>query len=321
MTESFHHVPVLTRQVLTVLQPHTGGIYVDGTLGGAGHAALLLAASAPDGFLFGIDRDQEALAAAEAHLQPFAGRFCLVHGNYANMAALAAAAGITAADGILLDIGVSSHQLDEAGRGFSYQQDAPLDMRMDQSGGESAAELINSRSQEELTQILYTYGEERWAARIAAFIVEARQQRPIVTTGQLVDIIRRAIPRAAREADQHPAKRTFQAIRIAVNGELEALQQGLDAAVELLAPGGVLAVITFHSLEDRMVKERFRYHAAGCICPPHQPVCTCGHQALVKPINRKPLTADAEELAENPRSRSARLRAVIRLAPGAGKTR
>lgn len=310
---NFHHVPVLAQQVLAVLAPHAGGVYIDGTLGGGGHAALLLAASAPDGFLLGIDRDREALAAAADRLQPFAGRFCLAHGNYADMATLAAAHGVRRADGILLDIGVSSHQLDEAGRGFSYQQDAPLDMRMDQTQGPTAADLVDQLSQEELTRILYEYGEERWAARIAQFIVAARQKQKIVTTGELVELIKQAVPRGARDKDQHPAKRSFQALRIAVNNELEALRSGLDGAIGLLAPGGVLAVITFHSLEDRIVKERFRFHAAGCVCPPHQPVCTCGHQALVRLVNRKPLTAEADELAANPRSRSANLRAVVRL--------
>lgn len=313
MTDSFHHIPVLAEPVLQVLSPHSGGTYIDGTIGGGGHGALILEAGAPDAFLLGIDRDQEARTAAEKRLAPFAGRFHLAAGNYADMECIAAEQGIQAVDGILLDIGVSSHQLDEGDRGFSYMQDAPLDMRMDQSQNLTAADLVNRASPEQLTDILYRYGEEKWSARIVQFILDARFQHDITTTGELVEIIKRAIPRGAREKDQHPAKRTFQALRIAVNDELGALERGLEAAIHLLRPGGVLAVITFHSLEDRIVKERFRLHSRDCICPPGLPVCQCNHRADVQLINRKPITASLEELAANPRSRSANLRAVRKL--------
>jgi len=312
MGADFVHIPVLAKQVLDVMKPHAGGTYIDGTLGGGGHSGLILESGSPDAFLLGIDRDTEALAAAGEHLAPFAGRFKLARGNYADMAEIAAENGISEADGILLDIGVSSHQLDAAERGFSYMQDAPLDMRMDQTAGITAADLVNESDGETLCDILYRYGEEKWSARIVKFILEERRLHPIETTGQLVDIIKKAIPKGAREKDQHPAKRSFQALRIAVNGELTALEKGLDAAIGLLKPGGVLAVITFHSLEDRIVKDRFRYHASDCICPPELPICTCGHKACVKLVNRKPLIADEAEAAENPRSRSAKLRAVCK---------
>ncbi|MDO4732608.1 MAG: 16S rRNA (cytosine(1402)-N(4))-methyltransferase RsmH [Bacillota bacterium] len=312
-TNEFKHIPVLSQQVLEALQPRSGGIYVDGTVGGGGHAALVLEAGAPNAFLLGIDRDAEARAAAAAHLAPYAGRFKLLAGNYCDMADLLAEQGIEAVDGILLDIGVSSHQLDAAERGFSYMQDAALDMRMDQSCGRTAAELVNEASGEELKEILYRYGEEKWAARIVQMILEARARQPITRTGELVDIIKKAIPKGAREKDQHPAKRSFQAIRIAVNDELGALERGLEAAIGLLRPGGVLGVISFHSLEDRIVKEVFRLHSRDCICPPGLPVCQCGHKADVKLLNKKPLVASPEELAINPRSRSANFRAVRKL--------
>ncbi len=309
----FAHVPVLAAQTLAALAPKSGGVYVDGTLGGAGHSSLILEQSAPDGFLLGIDRDDDALQAASERLAPFAGRFTLVKGNFADMDELARQSGIDAADGVLLDIGVSSYQLDEGSRGFSYNQDAPLDMRMDRSQGLTAEQLVNEASAEELTRILYEYGEEKWAARIAEFIAAGRSRGRIESSGRLVEIIKKAVPAGARDKDQHPAKRTFQALRIAVNGELEALSAGLEAAIGLLRPGGRLAVITFHSLEDRIVKDCFRLHATDCICPPRQPVCTCGHKADIKLYNRKPITADDKELADNPRSRSANLRVAVKL--------
>ena len=309
----FVHVPVLAAQTLAALAPRSGGVYIDGTLGGAGHSSLILEQSAPDGFLLGIDRDDDALRAAGEKLAPFAGRFTLVKGNYADMDELARQCGITAADGVLLDIGVSSFQLDEGSRGFSYSQDAPLDMRMDRSQSLTAEQLVNEAPVEELTRILYEYGEEKWAARIAEFIADERSRGRIESSGQLVEIIKKAVPAGARDKDQHPAKRTFQALRIAVNGELEALSAGLEAALGLLRPGGRLAVITFHSLEDRIVKDCFRLHATDCICPPRQPVCTCGHKADIKLYNRKPITADNDELAGNPRSRSANLRVAVKL--------
>ncbi|MBR0376192.1 MAG: 16S rRNA (cytosine(1402)-N(4))-methyltransferase RsmH [Firmicutes bacterium] len=309
----FAHVPVLAAQTLAALAPKSGGVYIDGTLGGAGHSSLILEQSAPDGFLLGIDRDDDALQAASERLAPFDGRFTLVKGNFADMDELARQSGIDAADGVLLDIGVSSYQLDEGSRGFSYNQDAPLDMRMDRSQGLTAEQLVNEASAEELTRILYEYGEEKWAARIAEFIAAERSRGRIESSGRLVEIIKKAVPAGARDKDQHPAKRTFQALRIAVNGELEALSAGLEAAIGLLRPGGRLAVITFHSLEDRIVKDCFRLHATDCICPPRQPVCTCGHKADIKLYNRKPITADDKELADNPRSRSANLRVAVKL--------
>ena len=309
----FVHVPVLAAQTLAALAPRSGGVYIDGTLGGAGHSSLILEQSAPDGFLLGIDRDDDALQAASERLAPFDGRFTLVKGNFADMDELARQSGIDAADGVLLDIGVSSYQLDEGSRGFSYNQDAPLDMRMDRSQGLTAEQLVNEASAEELTRILYEYGEEKWAARIAEFISAERSRGRIESSGRLVEIIKKAVPAGARDKDQHPAKRTFQALRIAVNGELEALSAGLEAALGLLRPGGRLAVITFHSLEDRIVKDCFRLHATDCICPPRQPVCTCGHKADIKLYNRRPITADNDELASNPRSRSANLRVAVKL--------
>ena len=309
----FAHIPVLAARTLAALAPNSGGVYIDGTLGGAGHSSLILEQSAPDGFLLGIDRDDDALQAASERLAPFDGRFTLVKGNFADMDELARQSGIDAADGVLLDIGVSSYQLDEGSRGFSYNQDAPLDMRMDRSQGLTAEQLVNEASAEELTRILYEYGEEKWAARIAEFISAERSRGRIESSGRLVEIIKKAVPAGARDKDQHPAKRTFQALRIAVNGELEALSAGLEAAIGLLRPGGRLAVITFHSLEDRIVKDCFRLHATDCICPPRQPVCTCGHKADIKLYNRKPITADDKELADNPRSRSANLRVAVKL--------
>lgn len=313
MTEIFSHIPVLSEEVLQLLQPRGGGIYIDGTVGGGNHAYAILENSLPDGFLLGIDRDSEALAAAQEKLAVFAGRFRLCPGNYTQMAEIASEQGLEQADGILLDIGVSSYQLDKADRGFSYMQDAPLDMRMNQQAGLNAADLVNTMDAEALTEIFYLYGEEKWAKRIAEFIIQARAENPISTTFELVDIIKNAIPKKAREKDQHPAKRTFQALRIAVNDELAALETGIEAAITFLAPGGVLAVISFHSLEDRIVKEKFKQHAANCLCPPRTPVCLCGHKADVKILTKKPLKAGDQELQENPRSRSALLRAARKL--------
>jgi 16S rRNA (cytosine1402-N4)-methyltransferase len=313
MEKTFSHVPVLVSELLGFLQPRSGGLYIDGTVGGGNHAAAILAASSPDGFLLGIDRDDEALSAAKKKLSPYRDRVNLVCGNYARMGEIAAKLGIGAVDGVLLDIGVSSQQLDDASRGFSYMHDAPLDMRMDQSSGRSAAQLVNQESVDELTRIFYQYGEEKWAKRIAVFIGEARAAKPIETTFELVNIIKKAIPAGAREKDQHPAKRIFQSIRIAVNDELLALDLGLDAAISLLHPGGVIVVISFHSLEDRLVKEKFKLHATNCICPPRTPICVCGHRADLGLLTRKPVIAGEKELANNPRSRSALLRAACKL--------
>ena len=313
MTEQVYHIPVLAQQVLDVLQPAPGKLFLDGTVGGGGHSSLLLQASAPDGFLLGLDQDDEALAEATRRLAPYQGRYRLIRSNFADMAAAAAEAGLSGFDGILLDIGVSSHQLDAPERGFSFHNDAPLDMRMDRRMPLSAADVVNTYSEDELTDIFYRYGEENWSRRIAKFIVEQREKKPLATTLELAELIKRAIPAAKREKDQHPAKRVFQALRIEVNQELSVLTRGMEAALQLLKPGGRLAVISFHSLEDRIVKEMFRDWATGCICPPKQPICTCKHQAQVKVLTRKPLLATPQELEENYRAHSAKLRAVEKL--------
>lgn len=309
----FRHIPVMPTEVLDYLVPKPGGIYLDGTVGGGGHAGLVLEASAPDGLLIGLDRDAEALAAARKRLAPFGSRARLFHRNFADLEALLAEIGIDGIDGFLLDLGVSSRQLDAGERGFSFQQDAPLDMRMDATSGETAAELLNRLPEEELTRIIREYGEERWAKRIAAFIVRARGEAAIETTWQLADLIKGAIPRGAWEERIHPATRTFQALRIAVNDELGSLERGLDAALRLLNRGGRGVVISFHSLEDRIVKNTFRGLARGCRCPKDFPRCVCGNTPQVKILTGKPVMAGEAELKDNPRARSAKLRAVEKL--------
>jgi len=309
----FRHVSVMPEEVLHYLQPRPGGIYLDGTLGGGGHAALILEASGPDGRLFGFDRDMAAIQAASARLSPYGERFRPLNGNFSDMEGMLAGLGVSGIDGFILDLGVSSHQLDSAERGFSFQQDAPLDMRMDRSRGETAADLVNRLSHGELARIIREYGEERWAGRIATFICNAREEAEISGTLQLVDIIKGAIPRKAWEERLHPATRTFQALRIAVNEELASLETGLRAAVRLLRPGGRGVVISFHSLEDRIVKQMFRQLSSGCICPRDLPVCSCGHQPEVRVLTNRPVMAAETELAENVRSRSAKLRAVEKI--------
>lgn len=304
----FQHTPVLLQEVLDGLQPHAGGRYIDGTLGGAGHAAAVLEASAPDGRLLGIDADMAALRAAAARLAQFGGRVVLRHGNFRAMAQIAYEAGFDAVDGILLDLGVSSHQLDTPERGFSFQTDAPLDMRLDTTGGPTAADLVNGMEERALADVIYRYGEERASRRIARFIAEARQHEPIRTTGQLARIVARAL--GGQRGKIHPATRTFQALRIAVNGELESLEQALPQAVELLAPGGRLAVISFHSLEDRIVKQFFR--AAAGRAPSEQPPLEMPPVRL-RIITNKPIVAGDAEQRANPRSRSAKLRIAERV--------
>jgi len=307
--EEFHHQPVLLAETIAALKPQAGGLYLDGTIGGAGHAEAILQA-APDVRLIGLDVDETALSAAARRLAPFGERVQLYHSNFAGMKQALFALGWagTPLSGVLLDIGVSSPQLDTAERGFSYLQDGPLSMRMDPNSTLSAADIVNSWDEAEITRILYEYGEERWAKRIAAFIVAERAQAPIETTLQLVSVIKKAVPKGAREADQHPAKRSFMALRYAVNDELSALRQGLDAAKDLLKSGGRLAVICFNSLEDRICKEKFNYWASACVCPPKLPICVCGHQPEIKIINRRPIVAGTEELRRNLRSKSAKLR-------------
>ena len=303
----FHHISVLLNECIDGLNIKPDGIYVDGTLGGAGHSSQI-AARLTTGRLIGIDRDPVALAAAGERLKPYADRVTLVHSNFCEMASVLESLQISGVDGILLDLGVSSPQLDEVTRGFSYMADAPLDMRMNGLDALSADTVVNTWPQEELRRILYAYGEERDAPQIAAAICRKREQSPIKTTLELVDIIRGAMPPAALREKQHPAKRSFQAIRIAVNDELGSVEKAMEAAIPLLNPGGRLAVITFHSLEDRIVKLAMADAAKGCTCPPRLPVCVCGNKPKVKQITRKPLTASDEELEMNPRSRSAKLR-------------
>lgn len=310
---SFHHISVLQAEVAACLLPKPGGVYVDGTIGGAGHARAILDASAPDGLLIGLDRDREALGAAAAALASYGSRVRLVHANFARLPEVLRSEGMAEIDGMLLDLGVSSHQLDKGERGFSFQQDAPLDMRMDSSAGTCAADLVNSLSESELASVIWRFGEERWSRRIAATIVAARKAAPIVTTRQLADLVAGAIPRARWEARIHPATRTFQAIRIAVNEELESLETVLPAAAAALRSGGRLVVISFHSLEDRLVKTVFNDLSRGCICPKSAPLCVCGRTPVVRKITGKPVIAGPEEVAANPRSRSAKLRAVEKI--------
>lgn len=308
----FHHVSVLLQECLDGLNIKPEGIYVDGTLGGGGHSGQI-ARQLTTGRLVGIDRDPVALQAAGRRLEPYKDRVTLVHSNFCDMAQVLRDLEIPGVDGILLDLGVSSPQLDDSQRGFSYMADAPLDMRMNSGDSLSAHEVVNTWPQEELKRILYTYGEERYAPQIASAICRRRAEKPIETTLELVDIIRGAMPPAALREKQHPAKRSFQAIRIAVNDELGAVEKIMKDAVELLNPGGRLAIITFHSLEDRIVKTGMNDAARGCTCPPSFPVCVCGKKPKVKIISRKPITATEEELEANPRSRSAKLRVCEKL--------
>ena len=311
MTE-FHHVSVLLEECIDGLNIKPDGIYVDGTLGGAGHSSQI-AARLETGTLIGIDRDPVALAAAGERLRPYSDRVTLVHSNFSEISQVLNDLGIEAVDGILLDLGVSSPQLDDSARGFSYMADAPLDMRMNNEDPITAADIVNTWSYEELRRILFDYGEERYAPQIAANICRRRETAPISTTLELVDVIRSAMPAQALREKQHPAKRSFQAIRIAVNDELGAVRKVMDAAIPRLKPGGRLAIITFHSLEDRIVKNGMADAAKGCTCPPSFPVCVCGKKPMVKLVNRKPIVATEEELEINPRSRSAKLRVCEKL--------
>ena len=306
----FSHTPVLLDEVLELLDCHPGQVMVDGTVGGGGHAYEILKRITPGGFLIGIDRDPNALEAAQKKLEEFQGSFKLVHANFADVKEVLKSLGIDAVDGMLLDLGVSSYQLDEAARGFTYMQDAPLDMRMDPTQAFSAYNVVNEYSQQELERVIREYGEERWAKRIAEFIVSSR---PIETTGQLVDVIKKAIPAAARREGPHPAKRTFQAIRIEVNQELKLLPRAIESAVEALKPGGRLCIISFHSLEDRIVKQMFRSLSNPCTCPPDSPICICGRRPVVKVLTSKPVTPTSREVSVNPRSRSAKARCCQKL--------
>lgn len=305
----FHHISVLLNECIDNLNIRPDGIYVDGTMGGGGHS-LEIAKRLTTGHLICIDQDPNAHEAAGKRLAEYKDRITFVRDNFGNIKSILDSLGIEKIDGMLLDIGVSSHQLDEAERGFSYQQDAPLDMRMNPDRPFSAYDVVNGYDEDELDRVIFTYGEERWARRIAQFIVKEREAKPIETTGELVDIIKKAVPKGARKDGPHPAKRTFQAIRIEVNGELEVLQRAIDDVAARLAVGGRLCIITFHSLEDRIVKEAFRKQENPCICPPQFPVCVCGKKPLGRVITRKPILPSKEELEENPRSRSAKLRVL-----------
>lgn len=304
----FVHIPVLLEEVLEGLAIQPNGIYVDGTVGGAGHARAIAGRLTQGGRLIGLDRDPDAVRTASERLAPYPAT--VVHRNYDEMAQVLDELGISEVDGVLLDLGVSSYQLDEAARGFSYHNDAPLDMRMSQTGM-TAEELVNTAEETELSRILYTYGEENFARSIARNIVRARAEKPIHTTLELAELVKQSVPPRVRRM-KNPCKKTFQAIRIAVNGEFEHLEAGLQAAFSVLRPGGRLAVITFHSLEDRMVKRQFAAWCQGCVCPPDFPQCVCGRTPQAKLITRKPLMPSETELLQNSRSRSAKLRVLER---------
>ena len=310
----YTHKSVLLDECIDGLNIRPDGVYVDGTLGRAGHSREI-AKRLTTGRLICIDRDMAAIEAAQTRLADWMDRVTLIHSNFSELGEVLKEAGITGVDGMLFDLGVSSPQLDDASRGFSYMQDAPLDMRMDVSAPLTAYEVVNTWSFEELRRILTEYGEERYSSRIAKAIVTVRETAPIETTLQLVDVIKSAMPSAALREKQHPAKRSFQAIRIAVNGELDALPPMLSAAVEALNPGGRLAVITFHSLEDRIVKQTMKELSTGCTCPPNFPVCVCGNKPKIRLVSRKPIVSGETELEENPRARSAKLRVAEKCDP------
>lgn len=311
----FSHKPILLGACVSTLFPERGGIYVDATLGGGGHSEAILQRLPEGSRLIGVDRDGDAIEAASKRLAHFGDAFTAVRGNFFDIRNILDSLGIAEVDGILADLGVSSWQLDNAERGFSYQHDAMLDMRMDGRAGLTAKDIVNTYSQADLTRILRDYGEERWASRIAQFIVAARVNVPIERTGELVEIIKAAIPASARRTGPHPAKRSFQALRIEVNNELEGLTEALQSMIGCLRPSGRLAVITFHSLEDRIVKQCFVDEATSCVCPPKTPVCICDKIARVRILTRKAIQPSEEELEENPRARSAKMRAVERIAP------
>jgi 16S rRNA (cytosine1402-N4)-methyltransferase len=312
-SDGFRHVSVMAEEVLHYLEPRRGGIYLDGTLGGGGHARLILEATFPDGILVGLDHDAEALEAAGSSLAEFGDRVMLRHGNFAEMASHLDALGVAMLDGVVLDLGVSSYQLDSPDRGFSFREEGPLDMRMNPSAGRSAASVIAEADADHLKRIFREFGEERWAGRIAQEIVAVRERQPIKTTLQLAELVSRVVPGGKGPQRIHPATRVFQALRIYVNGELDSLQAGLEAARQRLKVGGRLVVISFHSLEDRIVKQAFRALSTGCICPPRLPVCACGQKPVARLLTRKGVTATDAEVEHNPRARSAVLRAMEKL--------
>ena len=307
----FTHVPVLLEECIEGLDIKPDGVYVDGTAGGAGHSSAIAARLGENGRLIALDRDPDAVRTASERLSVFP-NVTVIHSNYSQMRQVLDEISVGKVDGVLMDLGVSSYQLDEGSRGFSYHSDAPLDMRMSKEGV-SAADIVNTYSESELARIIFEYGEEKFSRRIASNIIAAREKAPIETTLQLADIIRNSVPQKARR-EKNPCKKTFQAIRIAVNGEFEHLSMGLDEAFYSLKPCGRLAVITFHSLEDRLVKKKFAEWCKGCICPPDFPQCVCGHKPQGKLVNRKPIEAKEKELERNNRSRSAKLRIIERSA-------
>lgn len=308
----FHHRSVLLQETIENLCIKPNGIYVDGTLGGAGHASEICRGLSATGRLIGIDQDEDAIKAAGERLKVFGERVTIIRSNYCNMVRELNNIGVTAVDGILLDLGVSSYQLDTAERGFSYREDAPLDMRMDRRDTQTAGDIVNTYSEAKLYRVIRDYGEDQFAKNIAKHICMAREKAPIRTTGELTEIIKAAIPMKVRATGGHPAKKTFQAIRIELNRELEVLEESLDGMIDLLSPGGRLCVITFHSLEDRIVKTIFRRNENPCTCPPEFPVCVCGKKSKGRVVTRKPILPSAQELEENPRSKSAKLRVFER---------
>lgn len=309
---AFEHKSVLLYETVDSLNIKPDGIYVDGTLGGGGHAYEVCSRLGKHGRLIGIDQDADAIAAATKRLEPFADKVTVVRSNYENIVSVLHDLGIEKVDGIYLDLGVSSYQLDTASRGFTYREDAPLDMRMDQRNTQTAADIVNTYSETELYHIIRDYGEDRFAKNIAKHIVQRRQEKPYETTGELIETIKAAIPAKIRATGGHPAKRTFQAIRIELNHELDVLNRSIDTMIDLLNPGGRLSIITFHSLEDRIVKKRFRDNENPCICPPEFPVCMCGRKSKGTVITRKPIVPGEEELEYNKRSKSSKLRVFER---------
>lgn len=308
----FEHKSVLLRETVDSLNIRPDGIYVDGTLGGGGHAFEVLKRLGPEGRLIGIDQDADAIKAATERLEPMKERVTIVRNNYRNIREVLESLGISKVDGIYLDLGVSSYQLDTAERGFTYRENAPLDMRMDQRNEKTAADIVNEYGEMDLYRVIRDYGEDRFAKNIAKHIVREREKSRIETTDQLVEVIKAAIPAKIRAEGGHPAKRTFQAIRIELNKELEVLNESIDTMIRLLTPGGRLSIITFHSLEDRIVKNRFRTNENPCICPPDFPVCVCGRKSMGKVITRKPILPDETEMEENKRSKSSKLRVFER---------
>ena len=309
---AFEHKSVLLYETVDSLNIKPDGIYVDGTLGGGGHAYEVCSRLGKHGRLIGIDQDADAIAAATKRLEPFADKVTVVRSNYENIASVLHDLGIEKVDGIYLDLGVSSYQLDTASRGFTYREDAPLDMRMDQRNTQTAADIVNTYSETELYHIIRDYGEDRFAKNIAKHIVQRRQEKPYETSGELIETLKAAIPAKIRATGGHPAKRTFQAIRIELNHELDVLNRSIDTMIDLLNPGGRLSIITFHSLEDRIVKKRFRDNENPCICPPEFPVCMCGRKSKGTVITRKPIVPGEEELEYNKRSKSSKLRVFER---------